>query len=228
MYVSRHYLAVLQKQVKASDFKDVPQAAKNDHALLRTQWHMAKTFVHEFCHCLNTALFQRDDTQTMIELFHFNDRTAEIGCAFEQTMFDGWTIVVGNDPQGPRHAAAAYGLVKVQFPGTIRGIGQERCSPAKHADRTRNPGAVDAVSSFVQMQFVHRYFTKVFWEMQVPRSSSVEVFHIPDGPESMTETSDEPDAGESPLTLKRAASDSPASGPAKVPKTGLRGDGSSH
>lgn len=144
--------------VKAEDF-DV------EAGRLRTMTAFVHALLHELCH----AIYKATTPISMhgSEPFYRDDRMAELGWAFTQVVFGGGIYPLGRNP---RHTACPYGSGVARWPeGISYGSGRMRASAARY-------GETYARRSIVKMQWLQKFFTRRFWDVDVAPYTSGQGF----------------------------------------------------
>lgn len=151
------FLQVLRGDIKCTDF---PKAKGFDDraAVCRTILFFANILVHELCHVVFVNHNPHQPGKKAMEPFWRDDRLAETGWAFSQTVFNCGFQPLGHNPKS---VACPYGLATIRFPGGLS-YGTARASRARYRHVYTTRGAVPAT-------YCHKFLTRRFWAVDMQR-----------------------------------------------------------
>ncbi|KAI9832764.1 MAG: hypothetical protein M1819_003984 [Sarea resinae] len=130
--------------------------------VLRSRLILAITLCHEVCHAIGMATYpvdqdDIDNPKPLVEPFFEDDRQAEVGFAFEQTLFGGCIDPIEAD------AGATWGLSIEKFPSLVTKKHAINDDPVVHHWPERRGPKAFSTRYLVRMEYVQSLFMTEFW-----------------------------------------------------------------
>ena len=140
--------------------------ADNYASMMRLQFSLATTLVHELTHAY---VFNTTAVDAAIEPYCNDQRIAETGFALECSIIEG-TLIMYN-PTNPAFLNSPFGFRSIRWPGHLNMSSyKKKASYAKHGVEYRTEYAVP-------MEFILQFFTDEFWAGRAERFGHVALKH---------------------------------------------------